>query len=230
MAYIWIFGDSWGDTWGTYGGPEIAPDIGFEHQFEKQGHKIRCLAVAGTSNRNSLQIAQQVLDKGAKPPTHVIQFWTEPLRDFHYCKEKNLFDVNRKWKFYDLNNSITEYLINKTKKVKQKMGNPHWAIIGGQSSLKIGHSDRIGATFVINHWRNTIMNKNLPDCFLLGSLQLLQDAKNKDDIQTKQGIVNIATEILDSMAKSNHFLDNAHPDWHSYKKLSQKLLDWIDKT
>ena len=230
MAYIWILGDSWGDTWGTHGGSEIAPDIGFEHQFEKNGHKIKCLARAGMSNRTTRKIAETALNKGAQPPTHVIQFWTEPLRDLNLCKTFDQFGVNTMWNFHSLNKDITEYEMTSLYQLKTKMKNSHWALIGGQCDLANSQPKRLKSSFTLLSWRSQILEKELPKCFLVGNLDLLQDKCNNDNVETKQEILDIAQVTRDEMSKSPKFKDNAHPDWQSYKQLSQNLLSWIDNT
>lgn len=230
MAYIWILGDSWGDTWGTYGGSEIAPDIGFEHQFERLGHRVVCLARAGMSNFTTRKNAETAMAKGAKPPTHIIQFWTEALRDLNTYKSLNQFDVNSSWQFNHLNKKITDHEMDKLTQLKTQMNNPHWALIGGQSDLSEHQIQQIKPSFILNSWRSQILKKELPKCFLVGNLDLLQDKCNNDNVETKQKILDIAQITRDEMAESPRFKDNAHPDWQCYKQLSEELVSWIDTT
>jgi hypothetical protein len=227
MAYIWILGDSWGDEWGTMTAPECPPDAGFTYQFELQGHKIKTLAVAGKSNEYTLNIAKSALSRGAQPPTHVIQFWTEPLRDLN----RELFTGT--WRLSELIDSYTKKNLNYAYEVKQLANNPHWAIIGGQAPILKDDAEKLGCSFHIENWRNEILQYEFSHTAsnIVGIYDVFEWLpRNKDDISEKNRILEEVKKITKSMFESNQFCDNCHPSWSSYESLSKSLMSWVNKT
>jgi len=225
MAYIWIIGDSWGDEWCCKTGYGVAPDKGFQYQFEKEGHRVKNLSQGGRSNTFSFRTASIALEKGAEPPTHIIQFWTEPLRDFFPET------ISKKgWTVEDKIIELTNENIVHGLELKKLANNPHWAIIGGQAQINKSDADKIGCSFHIENWRNEILEKDYS--FLASNLvsvfRFFNDYPyNQDSTKIKKRLLKEVDTILQDMAESIIFEDNCHPSWQPYKVLSEQLLNWI---
>jgi len=228
MAYIWILGDSWGDTWGLSCSPTMnyPPDKGFETLLEKHGHRVRCLAVAGRGNELTTELAKLALIRKAEPPTHIIQFWTEPLRDFWQGD-----GYQKKFTWREVNTKFADKQIELALTVKKLAGNPDWALIGGQCPLMPNQEKRMGATFSIPRWRNEILGKELPDTWLSGVVGILDHPKNRDTSEEKIIETKKIKEVLDAVSYDRlRFPDVAHPYLPAYEDLAQKIILWIEST
>jgi len=228
MAYIWILGDSWGDEWGTMTAPNQSPDKGFAYQFEMQGHTVVNLSRAGQSNQFTLNIAMSALERGAQSPTHIIQFWTEPLRSLNPNQV-----TQKKWTLDPLIKSLTTKDLAFAKKVKTLAKDPHWAIIGGQAPITKDDADRLGCSFHIENWRNEILGKDFS--FAASNVVGIYDVfewlpGNKDELPYKNNLLTEVKHITEDMFESDNFCDNCHPSWNCYEELSVKLLSWIRRT
>jgi len=225
MAYIWILGDSWGDDWGCPGTAfGVNPDKGFTHQFEQQ-HRVRNLARAGKGNKFSLSLAEDAFKAGASPPSHIIQFWTECFRDLD-------FSEGFKWKVEPLLHETVKTRLRHIQRLKQKLDNPRWALIGGQAPLPEYIEEIFTPDFYIQNWRNDLLGKKFGfiSSSVVGQLELFNRGTNKDSRQIKKRILNDIMKIRSEMQRSDQFSDDAHPAWPAYKKLSKDLLSWIDQT
>jgi len=225
MAYIWILGDSWGDDWGCPGTAfGISPDKAFTYQFEQQ-HRVSNLARAGKGNKFSLSLAESAFNAGAEPPSHIIQFWTDCFRDVN-------FDKGLRWEVEHLLHETLKNQLQNIKRLKQKLGNPKWALIGGHAPLPDYLEKIFMPDFSIQNWRNDLLNKQfgfIPSS-LIGQLDLFKQGVNKDARRTKKRILKDITEIRLEMQRSDQFGDDAHPSWPAYRSLSEDLLLWIAKT
>jgi len=225
MAYIWILGDSWGDDWGCPGTAfGVSPDKAFTYQFE-QKHRVRNLARAGKGNKFSLSLAEDAFNAGAEPPSHIIQFWTDCFRDLD-------FDEGFRWKTEPLLHETVKKRLQHIQRLKQKLGNPKWALIGGHAPLPDYLEKIFTPNFCIRNWRDDLLKKQfgfVPSS-VVGQLTLFNQGINKDTRRTKKKILNDIVRIRLEMQRSNKFHDDAHPSWPAYKELSEDLLLWIAKT
>jgi hypothetical protein len=228
---IWIMGDSWGDEWGTYSMQGAKPSESLSGTLHKTFDcEVINLCRGGIGNDYALTILKTAINKGETAPTHVIQFWTEPLRDWG-----KYFQVpgHPTWSVVKAIQKITAIQQQMTKSFREANGNPHWAIIGGQAPITDDHADVIGATFNINDWRSQLLECEL-DFYagnLLGSYGSLADyPRNRDRYKTKRKLLDRVTAIIDMQERSKAFPDNAHPGWPEFQPLIENLTAWIRRT
>lgn len=228
---IWIMGDSWGDEWGSGSMQGAKPSQSLSHTLHKTFDcEVINLCRGGIGNGYALDILKRAISKGETAPTHVIQFWTEPMRDWG-----KYFHVpgHPSWSVVKAIQKITAIQQQDTRQFREDNGNPHWAIIGGQAPITDDHADVIGATFNINDWRSQLLECEL-DFYagnLLGSYGSLADyPRNRDRYKTKRKLLDRVTAIIDMQARSKAFPDNAHPGWPQFQPLIENLTAWIRRT
>lgn len=223
LPRIWIIGDSWGDDLST--ALDVPPDRAITSYFTSKKYEIFNCARAGISNDSAMRYAEQAAARGAELPTHVIHFWTEPLRDFPWDKASPEKQYNLKKETLKLEKKQSDQLLN----LKKKLNNPHWALIGGQSPY-YKNLDRLAkCSFSIPNWRNEILNKDYEFyASTMAGLVSLNTNIKWDSESTR--ILLESTEIRKTMVESNLFPDNAHPAMSCYEQLFARILSWTNET
>ena len=228
---IWIMGDSWGDEWGTYSMQGAKPSESLSGTLHKTFDcEVINLCRGGIGNDYALTILKTAINKGETAPTHVIQFWTEPLRDWN--KYYNVPDKPT-WTVTDAVDHISHGQQQMTKSFREANGKPHWAIIGGQAPIKDDHAEVIGASFSIEDWRAQLLECKLDyyASHLLGSYGSLDMyPRNRNKYKYKRKMLDKVNTIMDMQIQSKAFPDNAHPGWPQFIPLVEKLTAWLHTT
>ena len=228
---IWIMGDSWGDEWGSGSMQGAKPSESLSHTLATEFDcAVINLCRGGIGNGMALDILKRAISKGETAPTHVIQFWTEPLRDWN-----KYYDVPDKpsWTVTDAVDHIAHVQQQQTKSFREDHGQPHWAIIGGQAPITHDHGRIIGASFSIEDWRSQLLECELDyyASHLLGSYGSLDMyPRNRNTYKTKRKLLDRVNDIMDMQIRSKAFPDNAHPGWPQFQPLIKNLIAWIRRT
>ena len=228
---VWIIGDSWGDEWGTLTMQGCKPSQGLQHSIAQRlgihSQDVVNLCRGGIGNDYALKIIETAISKGEHPPTHIIQFWTEAMRDwFKYYDTED----QPTWRLVTAVDHITRIQQENMREFRRSIGNPEYAAIGGQSPLNDRHKVVTGASFTITDWRASLLEREM-DYYasqLVGAFGSLDNyPRNVDKFKTKRVLLDKVNEIIEMQAKSKAFPDNAHPGWPEFKPLIDNLVAWI---
>ena len=230
---VWLIGDSWGDAWGTLAMQGVKPSQGLEYTIAQRlgihSQDVVNLCRGGIGNDYALTIVKGAIRKGERPPTHIIQFWTEPLRDW-----SNYYsDASPNWRVKDAVDYITKQQQNNLCEFRKDTGNPEYAVIGGQAPLDDYHKVSTGASLCIQDWRASLLERELDyyASHLVGSYGSLDMyPNNMDKYKTKRQLLDKVNEIHELMRESSAFPDDAHPGWKSYGWIIENLVAWIRRT
>ena len=228
---IWIIGDSWGDEWGTFSMQGCKPSEGLQHTLAQRlglhSQDVVNLCRGGIGNDYALRIIETAIIKGEHPPTHIIQFWTEALRDWY--KDYDTKD-KPSWSLVTAVDHITKRQQEDVREFRRSIGNPQYAAIGGMSPLNDSHAVVTGARSSIKDWRASLLECEL-DYYasqLLGSYGSFNIyPRNTDKPKTKRKLLDKVNQIMDMQIRSKAFPDNGHPGWPEFKPLIDKLVVWI---
>ena len=109
---IWIMGDSWGDEWGSGSMQGAKPSESLSHTLATEFDcAVINLCRGGIGNGLALDILKRAISKGETAPTHVIQFWTEPLRDWNkYYKNTDELCMKELLQIYTIRAWVLQWL------------------------------------------------------------------------------------------------------------------------
>lgn len=182
-----------------------------ENQLKLQGHKVINCARSGSSNLESLAIAEKLLECISYRVDWVIWFHTELIRDMSYMCE-----------YTSLSFEATANLVYKNYSQFAKKHNAKLAVIGGAAPVYPTLFEYIQPDFCIPSWFNKILNLNLPQIQTLSRLDIIEGLQGIGPAG-KLEILEQHEEILNALEASDDFPDNYHAGIRPHMELAKEL-------
>ena len=182
-----------------------------ENQLKLRGHKVINCARSGSSNLESLALAEQLCGFLPYKIDWIVWFHTELIRDMSYLYQYSSYSFE-----------ATANLIYKNYSQFAKKHNAKLAVIGGAAPVHPTLFEYIQPDFCIPSWFNKILNLNLPQIQTLSRLDMIERLQGiGPDIKLK--ILGEHEEILNALEASDDFPDNYHPGIRPHVELANEL-------
>jgi hypothetical protein len=260
MKTILIIGDSWGVPNYTTSKIDLAfvkktnepPETHTEYLLKDTGYKVYNCSLNGGSNCKTINLARKFLNgervvleprhvghnlnhsniKTSRGPTYsttidkdatidvIIWFHTDFFRGPYYDPAKNIND-NIKY------SAEKNYLL--AADLFKQCPNAKIIVIGGQSPVYTEVLyDYITPDYLIQDWRSEIIGTKLPEVYTLSTLSIVE--KSPDTLDFKLDLLEKHQIIMDAMRNSPDFPDNRHPGTDAHKKLTERLIKFIEES
>ncbi len=249
---ILMIGDSWGvPNYTIVKKTGESPETHTEYLLRAKGYNVYNCSLNGSSNCKAINLAKKFLNgdrvvleprrgshnlnpsniKTYRGPTYstsidkdatidvIIWFHTDFFRGPYYDPEKSIND-NIKYSA-EKNYSLAADLFNQCPDAKI-------IVIGGQSPVltEILYQHII-PDYLIEDWRSEIIGTKLPEVYTLSTLLIIE--KSPDTLDFKLDLLEKHRIIMDAMRNSPDFPDNKHPGANAHKKLTERLIKFIEE-
>ena len=181
------------------------PEYHTENQLKLRGHKVINCARGGSSNLESLAIAEKLLACISYQVDWVVWFHTELIRDMS-----------------SLSFEVTANLVYTNYSQFAKKHNAKLAVIGGAAPVYPTLFEYIQPDFCIPSWFNKILNLNLPQIQTLSRLDIIEGLQGIGPAR-KLEILEQHEEILNALEASDDFPDNYHAGIKPHMELAKEL-------
>jgi len=183
-----------------------------ENQLKLLGHRVYNFARRGSSNLESLAIAEKYFSITELKMDLIIWFHTELIRDSGFLEDNFIpFDLNETMKVVYSN--FQKFFTSQNCKI---------AIIGGAAPVHPFICNFIKPDFCIPSWFNKILNLDLPQIQTLSRLDYIESLQDIG-MDKKLEILKQHEEILNALEQSQDFPDNYHPGPRPHMELAKEL-------